>query len=70
MPSFMEDKLKRSARKKGYSGRRAAAYIYGSMNNQGLMHGNKITAKGREADRKHKRDMKAKHRTSRRARRY
>lgn len=58
MPKFLEDKLKEGARRKGFSGRRAAHYIYGAMNNMGAMHGNKETAKGREMERKHKRDTK------------
>jgi len=41
-----EKSLKASARKKGYSGRRADAYVYGALNNMGLMHGSKATHKG------------------------
>jgi len=43
------------AAKKGYKGRRADAYAYGTLNNMGAMRGNKVTAKGREMERKHKR---------------
>lgn len=53
MPKFLHDALARGAAKKGFSGRRAARYIYGAMNNIGAMHGNKETAKGREMERKH-----------------
>lgn len=57
MPQFLEDKLRASASKKGFTGRRAARYIYGAMNNLGAMMGNKETAKGRAMQRKH--DLKS-----------
>jgi len=41
-----EDALKSSARKKGYKGRRADAYVYGTLNNMGMMHGNRPTSSG------------------------
>ena len=41
-----EAALKSSARKRGLSGRRAAAYTYGTLNKIGLMHGNKPTKRG------------------------
>ena len=47
----VEDKLKAEASRKGLTGRRAAAYTYGMLNNAGLMRGNKTTAKGRKAAR-------------------
>ena len=53
MPKFLEDKLK-----KEYGNNPGA--IYGTMNKIGAMHGNKETAKGREMEAKHKRDMKKK----------
>ena len=40
--------LKASARKKGVSGKRSGHYVYGSLNNMGMMRGNKMTAKGRQ----------------------
>jgi hypothetical protein len=43
MPKELEDKLKREAAAKGYTGRRADSYVYGTMNKLGLMHGNKAT---------------------------
>lgn len=55
MPKFLEDKLKAEASKQGFTGRRAARYIYGAMNNMGAMHGNKETAKGKRMDEKHAR---------------
>lgn len=58
MPAFLEDRLAEGARKRGFTGKRAARYIYGAMNNMGAMRGNKETAKGRAMERKHKRDMK------------
>lgn len=63
MPRFLEDRLKSEARKKGFTGKRAARYVYGSMNNLGYMRGNKETAKGREADRKHRKDVATAKRT-------
>ena len=53
MPKFLEDKLK-----KEYPGDNHA--VYGTLNKIGAMHGNKQTAKGREMERKHKRDQKKK----------
>lgn len=42
----METRLRAQARKKKLKGRRADAYVYGTMNNAGVMHGNKVTDKG------------------------
>lgn len=53
MPKFLEKKLKAEAAKKGFTGRRAAKYVYGGMNNMGAMKGNKETAKGRSMQKKH-----------------
>lgn len=47
MPKFLEDKLK-----KEYGADSSVPYAV--MNKLGYMHGNKETAKGREAERKHK----------------
>ena len=41
-----ETALKAAARKKGLTGRRAARYVYGALNNEGMKHGNKTTPKG------------------------
>ena len=57
MPQFLEDKLKHTARNKGLTGRRAARYVFGAMNNLGVVHGNQITAKGRDMEEKHERDQ-------------
>lgn len=57
MPKFLEDKLKATARKKGFKGRRAARYVFGAMNNMGAMRGNQETAKGRAMEVKHMRDL-------------
>lgn len=38
MPKAVEDKLKRQARKKGFKGKRADAYVYGTMNKLGMLH--------------------------------
>lgn len=58
MPKFLEDKLKSEAAKKGKTGKAAARYVYGAMNNMGAMRGNKETAKGARMSAKHKRDTK------------
>ena len=42
-----ERALKRSARKKGLKGKRAARYVYGALNNRGLKRGNRTTRRGR-----------------------
>ena len=59
MPKFLEDRLKREAASKGLTGRKADRYVYGALNNDGAMRGNKETAKGRRMDAKHARDVKA-----------
>ena len=41
-----ESALKAEAAKKGMTGRKADMYIYGALNNMGMMHGNKVTKKG------------------------
>ena len=56
MPKFLEDRLKAEAARKGFSGARADRYVYGAMNNLGVMHGSKETAKGQRMDAKHARD--------------
>ncbi len=53
MPKFLEKKLKSAAAKKGFTGKRAAKYVYGAMNNMGAMQGSKETAKGRAMQKKH-----------------
>lgn len=58
MPAFLEAKLKAKAAEKGFTGRKAARYVYGAMNNMGAMRGNKETAKGRRMQKKH--DLQAK----------
>lgn len=45
----VEGKLKAEAEKKGLTGRRAAAYEYGTLNRIGLMRGNRTTPKGARA---------------------
>jgi hypothetical protein len=37
MPKKVEEKLRREARKKGLKGKRAKAYVYGTMEEDGLM---------------------------------
>lgn len=41
-----EKALAESAASKGYKGRRADAYVYGTLNNMGFKQGNKSTKKG------------------------
>jgi hypothetical protein len=51
MPAFLEKKIKSE-----YPGNPSA--VYGTMNKLGFMHGNKVTAKGIAAERKHNAKMK------------
>lgn len=57
MPMFLEENLRRQARKKGLKGKRADRYVYGAMNNLNVMHGNQETEKGRQMERKHLSDL-------------
>ena len=59
MPKFLENDLAAAAQKKHLTGRRAARYIYGALNNLHEMHGNKLTAKGAAVDAKHNRQERA-----------
>lgn len=45
MPKKLERKLRREALKEGFRGDRVDAYVYGTMNRLGLMHGNKTVKK-------------------------
>lgn len=47
MPKELEEKLKRSGKKKGFVGKRLNKYIYGTMNKLGLMKGNKTSKKSK-----------------------
>lgn len=51
MPARLRRELARAAATKGLRGERADSYVYGTLNNLGLMHGNKETAKGKAFDR-------------------
>lgn len=51
MPKFLEDRLKRE-----YPGNPGA--VFGTMNKLGAMHGSKETSKGKQMERKHKKDSK------------
>jgi hypothetical protein len=51
MPEFLERKLEKQYGK-------GDPRVYATMNKIGAMHGNKITAKGRAMEKKHKRDVK------------
>lgn len=57
MPKFLEHELAKGARKKGLTGRRAARYVYGALNNMGAMRGNQITAKGERMEAKHRQKL-------------
>ena len=58
MPKFLEEDLRKAAAAKGFKGKRADRYVFGSMNNMGAMRGNQETAKGAEMQAKHDRDQK------------
>lgn len=49
MPNFLINKLKKEYK----DSPRQNSIVYGTLNKMGFMHGNKETAKGRAADRKH-----------------
>lgn len=53
MPKFLENALRHEGQKKGLKGKHLNAYIYGGMNNLGVMHGSKETEKGKEMEKKH-----------------
>lgn len=55
MPEFLKDILEAEAARKGFKGRKKDAYVFGTMNNNGSMHGNKETAKGARMQAKHDR---------------
>jgi hypothetical protein len=55
MPRFLEDKLKEEYGEK-------SKIPFAVLNKLGFMHGNRITEKGREADRKHERKLALKKR--------
>ena len=55
MPKFLEDTLEAEAEKKGFTGKRRARYVFGAMQNMGVMRGNKVTPKGMAMQRKHNR---------------
>lgn len=57
MPKFLESILRREAAKKGFTGKRADQYVYGTMNARGYMKGPKETAKGAQLEAKHKRGV-------------
>lgn len=57
MPEFLEKKLASEADKKGLSGKRKDRYVFGALNNQGMMRGSKITDRGRAAEKKHEAKM-------------
>lgn len=58
MPLFLERRLAAGARKKKLTGEKAKAYIYGALNNLGMMKGNKVTPKGEAAQEKHEEDQR------------
>ena len=53
----MEKKLASEADKKGLSGKKKDQYVWGTMNNIGAVHGNKISARGRAMEKKHEAKM-------------
>lgn len=58
MPKGIESEIRKSAAKAGKTGEEADRYVYGALNNKGLMHGNKETAKGAKAEAKFEKDPK------------
>lgn len=70
MPKALERKLKAQARKKGYSGRRAAAYVYGTMRKTGWVPSTQKKKKKRKKKAKPKTKRATKKKTRRKRRRY
>lgn len=60
MPEFLEKKIGAEADKKGFSGKRKDRYVFGALNNQGLMKGSSLTRKGAAVERKHETKMGSK----------
>jgi hypothetical protein len=54
MPKKLENKLRREANHMGLTGRKADAYVYGTMNNLGMMHGNKVVTHHSQRQPRHK----------------
>ena len=52
MPKAMETKLRAEGRKKGLKGDDLDSFVFGTMNKIGVMKGNKITPKGKRAEKK------------------
>lgn len=55
MPKKIEAHIRAEERAKGHSGKELNRIVYGALNNRGLMHGSKETAKGAKAERKYER---------------
>ena len=53
MPAFLEKTLRANVP----AGVDPDRYVYGAMNNQGLMHGSQETAKGAAVEKKHESDL-------------
>ena len=49
-----ESAIKKEASKRGFTGDRADAYVYGTLNNIGLKKGNKTTPRGMQKAKKSK----------------
>lgn len=58
MPEFLEKKIEASEEKRGVPAKRARSIAFATMNKRGLVHGSKITAKGRQMEKKHASDVK------------
>lgn len=67
MPQFLEDQLRQSAARKGLTGDRADRYVYGAMNNRGVMHGNQETPKGVQMETQHLEDQAKRNLAARKA---
>lgn len=63
MPKELEAALKKQAKKKGMKGKRKAAFVFGTMNNMGVMHGNKMTEKGMAMEKMGKKSKRKKRRS-------
>jgi hypothetical protein len=57
VPEFLEKKLRAEAASKGFKGKRADKYVYGTLNAIGAMKGSAETAKGAKMEQKHAADF-------------
>lgn len=58
MPEFLERDIEASEKKRGLPAKKARSIAFATMNKMGAVRGSKITAKGRQMEKKHASDVK------------